>query len=102
MDGTGQTQQPFFSYQESVHGRAVAAGSVKAAVCTDCHSSHEILSASDPHSPILKFNVPKTCAQCHESLRAEFAQSIDGQAIARGNWQALVQTVCHWIHSSKL
>jgi cytochrome b subunit of formate dehydrogenase len=101
MGASGHSTQPFASYQESVHGKAVASGSEKAAVCTDCHGTHEILSASDQKSPIFKFNVPLTCAKCHEGVRAEFTQSIHGQAIARGNGQAPVCTDCHGIHSIK-
>jgi cytochrome b subunit of formate dehydrogenase len=101
MAASGHSSQPFLSYQESVHGKAVAAGSDKAAVCTDCHGSHEILSASDSKSSIFKFNVPATCAKCHEKIDQEFTQSIHGQAIAHGNWQAPVCTDCHGIHSIK-
>jgi cytochrome b subunit of formate dehydrogenase len=101
MEASGHSAQPFISYQESVHGKAVAAGSEKAAVCTDCHGTHEILAASDPKSSIFKFNVPATCAKCHDSERQQFVQSIHGQAIARGNWQAPVCTDCHGIHSIK-
>lgn len=101
MEASGHSAQPFISYEESVHGKAVAAGSEKAAVCTDCHGSHEILAASDPKSSIFKFNVPATCAKCHNAVQQEFAQSIHGQAIARGNGQAPVCTDCHGIHSIK-
>ncbi len=69
MAASGHSNQPFLSYEESVHGRAVAAGSEKAAVCTDCHGSHEILAASDPKSSIFKFNVPLTCAKCHGPVK---------------------------------
>jgi cytochrome b subunit of formate dehydrogenase/nitrate/TMAO reductase-like tetraheme cytochrome c subunit len=54
-----------------------------------------------PKSSIFKFNVPATCAKCHTSVQQEFAQSIHGQAISRGNWQAPVCTDCHGIHSIK-
>jgi cytochrome b subunit of formate dehydrogenase len=101
MERKGETTQQFYSYEESVHGRAVAAGSVKAAVCTDCHGVHEIRRASDEKSSIFKFNVPFTCAKCHESVETEFMQSIHGQAITRGNSQAPVCTDCHGIHSIK-
>jgi cytochrome b subunit of formate dehydrogenase len=101
MEASGHSAQPFFSYEQSVHGRAVAAGSDKAAVCTDCHGSHEILSAADSKSSIFKFNVPATCAKCHDSVKQEFMASIHGQAIARGNGQAPVCTDCHGIHSIK-
>lgn len=101
MAASGHSAQPFLSYQESVHGKAVAAGSDKAAVCTDCHGAHEILSASDSKSSIFKFNVPATCAKCHANIAQEFKQSIHGQAVAHGNWQAPVCTDCHGIHSIK-
>ena len=101
MADSGQGAQMVASYQQSVHGHAVAAGSEKAAVCTDCHGTHEILDAKNAKSPIFKFNVPLTCGKCHDSISKEFQQSIHGQAVARGNWQAPVCTDCHGIHSIK-
>jgi cytochrome b subunit of formate dehydrogenase len=101
MEASGHRAQPFSSYLQSVHGKAVASGSEKAAVCTDCHGAHEILAATNDKSPIFRFNVPTTCAKCHESVKQEFMQSIHGQAIARGNSQAPVCTDCHGIHSIK-
>jgi cytochrome b subunit of formate dehydrogenase len=101
MEGTGVSAQPFTSYQESVHGKAVAAGSEKAAVCTDCHGTHQILTAADSNSSIFRFNVPQTCAKCHENVKSEFMESIHGKAIAKGNSQAPVCTDCHGIHTIK-
>ena len=101
MQDGGQSAQMVASYELSVHGHAVAAGSEKAAVCTDCHGTHEILDAKDAKSPIFKFNVPTTCGQCHNAISKEFQQSIHGQAVAKGNWQAPVCTDCHGIHSIK-
>jgi cytochrome b subunit of formate dehydrogenase len=101
MEPSGHSVQPFVSYQGSVHGRAVSAGSDKAAVCTDCHGAHEILQAGDAKSPIFKFNVPATCAKCHKAVEQEFMRSVHGQAISRGNWLAPVCTDCHGIHSIK-
>ncbi len=65
MESNGESAQPFISYQSSVHGRAIANGSKDAAVCTDCHGTHEILPANDPKSPISKFSVAQTCGDCH-------------------------------------
>ncbi len=101
MEPSGISTQPFLSYQESVHGQAVKAGSGKAAVCTDCHGTHEILSANEAKSPIFKFSVPATCGKCHAAIQQQFSESIHGQAIARGNWQAPVCTDCHGIHAIK-
>ncbi|HUB29316.1 MAG TPA: cytochrome b/b6 domain-containing protein [Terracidiphilus sp.] len=99
MQSNGETAQPFISYQESVHGRATESGSQKAAVCTDCHGSHQILPANDTQSRISKFNVPATCGQCHTEIQKKFMASIHGQGIARGNSLAPVCTDCHGIHS---
>ena len=101
MESKGESAQPFVSYQASVHGHATANGSTKAAVCTDCHGAHEILSANDDKSPIYKFNVPATCGKCHTEVSKIFMESIHGQAIMRGNGQAPVCTDCHGIHSIK-
>ena len=101
METSGLSTQPFIAYQDSVHGHAVAAGQNGAAVCTDCHGSHEILSASDAKSSIFKFNVPATCGKCHDGVKQQFVTSIHGQAIARGDWQAPVCTDCHGIHAIK-
>ena len=101
MEDGGQSAQMVASYEQSVHGHAVAAGSEKAAVCTDCHGTHEILDAKDSKSSIFKFNVPQTCGQCHQTISKDFQASIHGQAISQGNWQAPVCTDCHGIHSIK-
>ena len=101
MELSGISAQPVFSYRESVHGKAVAAGSEKAAVCTDCHGVHEILRASDSKSSIFKFSVPNTCGKCHQAVATEFKGSIHGKVLARGNWQAPACTDCHGIHAIK-
>ena len=101
MDSGGLNTQQFNSYRQSVHGRAVAAGSEKAAVCTDCHGSHEILPPGNVKSSIFKFNVPNTCGQCHKDIATQYGQSIHGQAITKGVWQAPVCTDCHGIHAIK-
>ena len=101
VEKNGESAQTFMSYQESVHGLAIEKGSQKAAVCTDCHSAHDILPANDAKSPIYKFNVPQTCGKCHTEVTQTFMQSIHGQGISRGNGLSPVCTDCHGIHSIK-
>ena len=101
MESNGVSAQPFISYQSSVHGRAVANGSMKAAVCTDCHGDHEILPANQAASPIYKFNVPATCGKCHIDVANTYNVSIHGQALAHGNEKSPDCTDCHGIHSIK-
>jgi formate dehydrogenase gamma subunit len=99
MQGSGISNQPFLSYRESVHAKAIARGNTSAAVCTDCHSSHNILPASDSRSSIAKINIPSTCGTCHRTEATEFIQSVHGQAVMRGVSRAPVCTDCHGIHN---
>jgi formate dehydrogenase gamma subunit len=101
MQGSGISNRPFLSYRESVHAKALAQGNSSAAVCTDCHNSHDILPASNPQSPIAKVNLPATCGKCHKTETSEFVSSIHGQAVARGVSRSPVCTDCHGIHDIK-
>jgi len=90
---------PVEAYSMSVHGRAVAAGNDKAASCSDCHGSHDILDARDPASKINHWNVPATCGTCHADIKLIYDQSIHGQAVANGSRAAPVCTDCHGEHN---
>jgi formate dehydrogenase gamma subunit len=102
MQGSGISDRPFLSYRESVHAKAMARGNTSAAVCTDCHNSHDIQPASNSQSSIAKVNVPATCGKCHRTEAGEFVQSVHGQAVARGVSRAPVCTDCHGIHNIKM
>jgi formate dehydrogenase gamma subunit len=101
MESSGVSTQPAFSYQQSVHGRAVAAGNEKAADCVDCHKAHDVLRANDARSPIFKFNIPQTCGTCHGEVSEVYLTSVHGKAMARGNDKSPVCTDCHGIHLIK-
>jgi hypothetical protein len=101
MQGSGISNRPVLSYRESVHAKAIAQGNAGAAVCTDCHNSHDILPASHNQSPIAKVNIAGTCGKCHRQESAEFMQSIHGQAVSRGVSRSPVCTDCHGIHDIK-
>jgi formate dehydrogenase gamma subunit len=99
MQGSGISDRPFLSYRESVHAKAIARGNTSAAVCTDCHNSHDIQPASNSRSSIAKANIPATCGKCHQTEAAEFIQSVHGQAVTRGVSRAPNCTDCHGIHN---
>lgn len=69
------------SYAESFHGKAVSLGSLEAASCVDCHGSHAILGPDNPLSPVAKANIPQTCAKCHNSPQANFADGKEHYAL---------------------
>ena len=89
--------QPIAAYSHSVHARAIANGE-KAATCSSCHGSHDILPGSDPRSSVAKRNVPATCGQCHTEIAKTFAESVHGKAAAIGIDEAPVCTDCHGEH----
>lgn len=101
MEPSGFSVRPFFNYQESVHGRALAAGEERAAVCTDCHDYHDIRTPREADSPINKFNIPETCGKCHGEESAQFVESVHGTALARGVSASPSCTDCHGIHNIK-
>lgn len=65
------------SYTESFHGKAVDLGGTRAATCSGCHGSHNILGPKDPASPVNKVNVPQTCAKCHFRAEPNFAKGTE-------------------------
>ena len=90
--------RPVEAYRQSVHGRAILQGNLSAASCGDCHGNHDILPVSDPRSKIWKQNVASTCGKCHSGVYNTYAQSIHGQAVAKGVLQAATCTDCHSEH----
>jgi cytochrome b subunit of formate dehydrogenase len=87
------------AYRLSVHGRAMAAGNEKAAVCSDCHGSHAIVSGRNPRSPVHRSRVAATCGGCHSDVRDVYVASVHGKANARGVDDAPSCTDCHGEHS---
>ena len=89
--------QAYQLYQQSVHGRAVAAGK-QAATCSDCHESHDLRRANDPRSSIYRENVPKTCGKCHVAESRAYLESIHGAAMRNGVTESPVCSDCHGEH----
>ncbi len=100
-NGSGLSTRPSLAYNESVHGKALSRGNLKAAVCTDCHRAHDILPGTADASPISKFNVALTCGKCHGEIYKEFNESVHGLSLQRGNFQSPNCTDCHGIHGIK-
>jgi len=91
------------SYFTSIHGWALAkAGLVNAAVCTDCHGSHDIHRPTDPKSKVARALIPKTCSQCHLGVYQTYLSSIHGEKFASGNPDVPVCTNCHNEHRIQL
>ena len=100
-------------YHTSVHGKKLAAGDTKVAVCTDCHSVHEIRPASDIRSTVNPLNIATTCSHCHADASymkpygitntqfSEYGKSAHHEAMAvRGDLSAPTCTTCHGNHGA--
>jgi len=95
-------KRPVLSYSSTVHGKALSEkGSVSAAVCTDCHGTHNLLSPANPRSKIYRGNVPSTCGKCHEKIFNAYLRSIHGKSAMSGKREAPVCTDCHGEHTIK-
>jgi len=68
------------NYSLSIHGEGLfKKGLTVTAVCTSCHTSHNILPHTDPRSSIHVRNVAKTCSQCHGRIEDVHRQVIEGR-----------------------
>lgn len=103
----------FAQYQTSVHGKQLAKGDTKVAVCIDCHGVHGIRPASDTRSKVHPTNVAETCARCHADPAhmkgysiptdqyASYSASVHHEALAvRGDLSAPTCTTCHGNHGA--
>lgn len=86
-------------YLDNIHGRALTrSGLLVAAVCSNCHGSHEILPPKNPSSTISRVRIPETCGTCHAGVLTAYESSIHGQALKKGNSRAPICTDCHSAH----
>jgi Cytochrome c3 len=100
-------------YKTSVHGKRLAQGDSKVAVCIDCHGVHDLRPASDPRSAISPLNVAQTCSRCHSDANymqgydiptdqyANYTRSVHHDAMtARGDLSAPTCPTCHGNHGA--
>ena len=93
-------RSPIVSYEASVHGIAVLQKKeINAAVCTDCHGSHDLHKSTNPASKLNWQRVPTTCGKCHENVEQTYRRSVHGAAVKSGVRDAPVCTDCHGEHS---
>ncbi|MEI6289225.1 MAG: cytochrome c3 family protein [Chloroflexota bacterium] len=80
---------------DSMHAKAATAGNENAAICTDCHGSHDVKKPDEPRSLI-----STTCAKCHQKIVDQYKSSIHGSALINDNNQDVpVCTDCHGVHN---
>ncbi|MGA9062197.1 MAG: cytochrome c3 family protein [Terracidiphilus sp.] len=100
-------------YHTSMHGKLLASGDTKVAVCTDCHSVHNIRPPGDPRSTVYPINIAKTCSRCHSDAATmkpygiptnQYAQYLTSvhykDLVVGGDLSAPTCTTCHGDHGA--
>ena len=68
------------NYSLSMHGAGLfKKGLTVTAVCTSCHTAHNILAHTDPASSIHPANVAETCTRCHGRIEDVHRKVIEGR-----------------------
>ncbi|MCP4203676.1 MAG: hypothetical protein GY769_17300 [bacterium] len=68
------------NYSMSIHGEGLyRQGLTVTAVCTSCHTAHDILHHENPASSINRDNVARTCAACHGQIEQVHRKVIEGR-----------------------
>lgn len=109
----GLPTDQYEEYQTSKHGQALAQGNSKVAICTDCHSVHDIRKVTDPRSTVYRSQLPATCARCHSDAKLmgsfglpsgqyeQYQDSVHGKALLLGQSQAAPNCAsCHGSHGA--
>jgi cytochrome b subunit of formate dehydrogenase len=89
---------PSEKYLKSTHAQVILDGNGAAAVCNDCHGTHDMKSSQDPDSMVHRLNAPETCGKCHPVEYEEYQTTIHGKALAAGIKDAPTCTSCHNEH----
>lgn len=87
-------------YEKSIHGEMAKEGKKskdgkEAPVCTDCHTSHEIIQ----HDKVaFKLASGDRCGKCHEDRIEHYRETFHGKALALGSAQVAACYDCHGYH----
>jgi nitrate/TMAO reductase-like tetraheme cytochrome c subunit len=83
-------------YLEGDHAKLLAEGNLNAAVCTDCHGSHQIQEFGGSRSRIVE-----TCRRCHSEIYDVYKGSVHGNALLEESDPSVPTCVdCHSNHSN--
>lgn len=101
-------------HRESIHGISLSEGVDEAAMCWNCHGSHDILKVKDPNSKVYPKNLAQTCGKCHDDPKLalkfsfsvknpglKYSNSVHGKLIQNGSKDAPTCVTCHGVHDIK-
>ena len=97
---TGNDKDILSHYSMSIHGKGLLeSGLLVTAVCTNCHSTHRPLPASDTRSYVHPDNISETCSQCHLGIYEDFKSSIHSPLVTKTDKKLPTCHDCHNAHS---
>jgi len=81
--------------QDSMHTKLLQEGNRDAAICTDCHGSHDVPSQSpSPQETSI------TCSLCHAAIYEQYKESVHGSALVNEDNPDVPNCVdCHGVHT---
>ncbi|MDT8334242.1 MAG: cytochrome c3 family protein [Desulfurivibrionaceae bacterium] len=88
------------NYSMSIHGKGLFVdGLIVTAVCSTCHTAHNVLKASNPESSVNRNNIIETCNQCHVGIVDMFKTSVHSETVTRTGKRLPVCHDCHTSHT---
>ncbi len=83
-------------YQTGAHGSGLASGNGQAAVCSDCHTSHDIQRAELTG---WQLDVIGECGTCHTEQIRTYRDTFHGQVTSLGFTRVATCAACHGSHA---
>jgi predicted CXXCH cytochrome family protein len=82
--------------KDSIHGQLLSVGDVNAPTCSNCHDPHQ-----QPYMEELnKTEHSEVCANCHNGIYEEYANSVHGEAMINENNPDVPGCIdCHGVHT---
>jgi predicted CXXCH cytochrome family protein len=89
-------------YSMSIHGEGLLRkGLTVTAVCSSCHTNHNVLPHTDPNSTISRQNVVKTCMKCHANIEAAHVKIVRGELWEKEPHKVPACVECHGPHKAR-
>ena len=83
-------------YKTSVHGQeTLLQGNPKAAICSDCHTTHDV---QDPFLDKTQLLITKNCGSCHKEQLESYQGTYHGQVNTLGFAYTAKCFDCHGYH----
>jgi len=90
------------NFSMSIHGEGLyRKGLTVTAVCTSCHTAHNVLPHTDPNSTISRLNVVKTCMKCHANIEEAHTKIVRGELWETEPHKVPACVECHGPHQAR-